>query len=121
MAGLVNIDVGGFFKGIFGIVDQLVVDKDKAAELKFYIRELQHKLDVAIITMKTVPWVDATVKLLYAFQPFFRPIGSFAMAIFAAYCDLHNIELGKEVKVMLYGSPIAWGLSRHINKMKGAK
>ena len=58
------IDINGLFSSAFGLIDQLVVDKDKAAELKFKLQELKNNLNLELLKSKTVPWVDALVKLV---------------------------------------------------------
>ncbi len=68
--------VGGIFKGVLGIVDQVVEDKDKRNEITYKIFEAQNQLNVTILTQKTVPWIDAAVKFLYALNSLWRPLVS---------------------------------------------
>lgn len=114
--GAVDINLDGLFGGLFNVIDQVVVDKDKAAEIKYKVLELKHDFATTLVTQKTTPKVDATVKLMYAFIPFFRPVGTACMTAFAIYADTNGIELSPTVEYILYGAFPAWGASRHIEK-----
>ena len=95
--------------------DKFIEDKDKRNEFAF-------KMMDAMLNTQTYKWVDALVKLSYAGEQIvkglIRPLGAIAMAGFAAYCDANGIELSETVQVMLYGAPIGWGTSRHLEKSK---
>lgn len=99
--------------GLFKLGDKYIEDKDKKAEL----------FTTAMTTMlntTTYKWVDALVKLSYAGEQItkglLRPLGSFALAGFAMYCQVNSIELDIALQTFLYGAPAAWGTSRHIEK-----
>lgn len=113
--------VANLGNGIVGLIDQYVEDKDKANQLKFETAKLLHDFDITLLTTKTIPWMDAFVKFLFACKQFLRPIGSLALAAFAAYCATHNIELSDWVQVLLFGAPVGWGYSRHKNKQTAIK
>jgi len=51
------------FKQVFNIVDQLVEDKDKAAELKHNLAKGIQEIYLTELGTKTVPWVDAIHKM----------------------------------------------------------
>ena len=110
---------------VFNIADKLVMDKDKYAELQFKKTELKEKRLMKTLTITTTPSMDAFVKMLVAIHdlviPMFRPVGSFALAAFAAYCQVNEIQLPAEIQILLYGSPVGWGVSRHVNKQTEAK
>lgn len=111
--------------GLFKLGSELIEDPDKKTEFAFKTQELYHQLATKLLDTKTFPWVDALVKLAYASEAivkgFIRPVGSFALAAFAAYCDVKGITLSDTVSTLLYGAPIAWGTSRHIEKREKAK
>ena len=114
--------VAGAFKGLFGIVDQFVEDKDKKNELVFKMLELQNSLNIQLLQMKTVPWVDAAVKILFAIQnlviPMLRPAGAAAMAGFAAYCAMKGIPLNPVLEAALAAAFPGWMYSRHQEKTR---
>ena len=98
--------------------DKLIEDKDKKTEFAFKTQELTFKTMEVLLQTKTYPFVDALVKLMYAAKVFIRPIGSLAMAGFAAYCAVNNIELNEVIQTTLFGAPVAWGVSRHVEKKR---
>ena len=112
--------ISGVFKPVTSIVDKLVLDKDKYAEIQLKKLELKSEAQALILSTTTTPTVDAWVKVLVTLKdvviPLFRPVGSFAMAVFAGYCVTEGIELPEYVLAGLFGSPIAWGASRHSHK-----
>jgi len=111
--------------GLFKLGSELIEDPDKKTEFAFKTQELYSTLATKLLETKTYPWVDALVKLAYASEAIvkglIRPLGSFALAGFAAYCQVKGIELSDAVATLLYGSPAAWGVSRHIEKREKAK
>jgi hypothetical protein len=98
----------------------MILDKDKYAELQFKKLELQHKSQDKLLSITTTPKVDAVVKLAIAFRdvflPLLRPLGSFAMAVFGGYCAVEGIALPEYIQVALFGAPVGWGYSRHVDK-----
>lgn len=112
--------LGSVLGGIFNIGDKLIEDKDKKNEFAFKALELTNVLAVKLLDTPTYKWVDALVKLSYASEQLvkglLRPIGSLALAGYAAYCDTHGIQLSETVQVLLYGAPVGWGVSRHAEK-----
>ena len=117
MAG--DINIGSLFDGLFKLGGEFIEDKDKRNEYNMKVANAKLAFSTAIVTMKTVPWVDATVKLMYAFLPFFRPIGAVVAGAFAAYCDINDIALSGNVELMLYGAFPGWMASRGYEKLKG--
>ena len=53
---------------------EYIVDKDKVIEFQFKAMELRQQQAVSLLATKTHPFVDALVKLMYAFQIFWRPM-----------------------------------------------
>lgn len=111
--------------GLFKLGSELIEDPDKKTEFAFKTQELYHQLATKLLDTKTYPWVDALVKLAYASEAIvkglIRPLGSFVLAGFAAYCQIKGIELSGPVQALLYGAPAAWGYSRHKEKQEQAK
>ena len=109
----------GVIKGITGVVSEYVVDKDKQNEINFKIQELVKEFATTIVTTKTVPWVDAAVKLMYAFRdcliPMFRPVFSGALAIFGCYLSYKGIETGMSVQDQAYNAGFAAPLMQWIH------
>lgn len=101
--------------GIIKLGDKFIEDKDKRNEFAFKMMDI-------MLNTTTYKWVDALVKLSYAGEQIvkglIRPIGAMAMACFAAYCDVNAIELSDTAQTLLYGAPVAWGTSRHVEKRK---
>ena len=110
---------------VTNLASKLILDKDKYAELQFKRSDNEHEARMSLLATTTTPKIDATVKLLLALRdvviPLLRPLGSFALAGFAAYCVSENIQLGETVETMMFGAPLAWGASRHVNKQTKAK
>ena len=112
--------VSGIFKGLFGVVDQLVEDKDKKNEIILKISEMQNQLNLTLLQQKTTPWVDATVKLLFAFRdlviPLMRPIIGALMTGYAAYAETQGVALSPVVQAALAAAFPGWMYSRHSEK-----
>ncbi len=108
---------------VTNIASKMIMDKDKYAELQFKKVELTADAKNKLLEKTTTPNVDAAVKLMIAFRdillPMMRPVGSLAMAAFAAYAAKNGIDLPVELQSMLYGAFPAWGLGRQFDK--GAK
>ena len=111
------------FGKLFGVVDQLVEDKDKKNEIVLKIAELQNQLALQLIQTSTVPWVDATVKILFAVRdiilPMFRPVVAAAMAAYVVYAEINGITMSPMVEAMFAGAFPAWGASRWSEKKAG--
>ena len=110
---------------VTNIASKMVMDKDKFAELQFKKVELTAQAKAALLEKTTTPNVDAAVKLMIAFRdillPMMRPVGSLAMAGFAAYASYKGIELPVELQSVLYGAFPLWGTSRHLSKSADQK
>lgn len=122
MSGDIDLGIGDAFEGFFDLASELITDKDKLAEFNLEGMKIQSSIQLALIKQKTVPWVDATVKLMYALNDLiksnYRPIGGLAMTAFAAYCQIKNISLDPNLKVIFGSAFPAWGVSRHVEKVK---
>lgn len=114
--------VAGVFKGLFGVVDQLVEDKDKKNEIFLKMVEMQNQLNLTLLLQKTTPWVDATVKLLFAIRdliiPMFRPVVAAGMAVYVVYAETHGITMSPMVEAVFASAFPGWMASRHMNKKK---
>ncbi len=112
--------LGKLISPITSIADKMILDKDKYAELQFKKLELQAKARSELLAVTTTPWIDGFVKLLVTIRdvliPLMRPVMSALMPVFAGYCAMNGIELGATVETMLFGAPIAYGASRHVDK-----
>ncbi len=105
---------------IFKLGDKLIVDKDKKAEYAYKVQEMSFKLIESIVTMKTIPWVDAFVKVLVALVSLARPLGSFYLTIMGV--DM-VVEAG-EVDLVSGGLASAfptWMGAREVNKARKHK
>lgn len=111
--------------GFFSLVSEWIDDDDLRAKLEFEKEKLKFELDKTLLGTSTTPKVDAFVKLLIATRdiiiPMMRPVGSLALAGFAAYCAANDIMLPDYVQVMLYGAPVGYGVSRHNDKKEKEK
>lgn len=112
----------GVFGKLFGVVDQLVEDKDKKNEIILKMAELQNQLSVQLVQTQTVPWVDATVKILFAVRdiviPLFRPLISAAMAVYIVYAETNGITMSPMVEALFASAFPGWMASRHVTKKK---
>lgn len=106
--------------GITKLGSELIEDKDKKNEFAFKTQELAFKAMEIMLSTKTVPWVDALVKIMYAAQTFWRPMATLAMTMFGAYCHVKGIELG-DSQYIFDGAFPAWGVSRHVEKQAKLK
>jgi len=110
------------FKGVIGVVDQLVEDKDKKNELIYKIMEMQNQLNLTVLQLKTVPWVDAMVKILFAVRdliiPLLRPVIAAALTGFVAYAEVKGITLSPAVEAAFAAAFPGWMYSRHVTKTK---
>lgn len=122
---MIQMLLGSVMPGLFKLGDKLIEDKDQRNKFAFKTQEMTFKMMEVMLNTKTYPWVDALVKLSYASEQIikglFRPLGSFAMAGFAAYCQVNDITLPTELQYLLYGAPVGWGVSRHAEKAKKKK
>lgn len=112
-------DIVSIIDSIIGIGKEVIVDKDKQIEFEYKARELWYAQSTELLKTQTIPWVDATVKILFALNSLWRPIVSAAMTAFAAYCAVMGIELSETMTSIFASAFPAWGLSRHLNKQKG--
>ncbi len=113
---------------VFGTIDKLIslgsefiTDKDKLVEYQFKALELQRGTLQDLLAVQTVPWVDALVKILAALNMFSRPIGSFCMTAFGAWCHYKQIPMDAGIQAVFDGAFPAWGVSRHIDKSQEKK
>lgn len=107
-------------KSFANLASELVTDDDLKAKLDFEAEKLKFELDKVLLQTTTTPKTDAFVKILIAVRdvviPLLRPVGSLLMALFGAYCVTNGIELSETIQVALFGSPLAYGVSRHSAK-----
>lgn len=110
---------------ITDLISEFIEDPDKRNAISLEMAKLEHAIDVALLNTKTSPFVDGLVKILIATRdiiiPMLRPLGSFAMAGFGAYCAAEGIELPEYIQAALFGAPVAWGASRHAGKREAEK
>ena len=109
--------IGNIINSIIGISKEVIVDKDKQIEFEYKAKELWWAQSSELLKTTTVPWVDATVKILFALNSLWRPIGSAFMTAFAAYCAINGIMLSDTMNTIFASAFPAWGVSRHISKI----
>ena len=112
-------DAGDIVKGLIGLGSEFIEDKDKRNEFNYKAMELNNQMNLAIMNKETHPWVDAAVKLLYAFNSLWRPLGSAAMTGFAIYAWAKGIEIDATGHTILASAFPGWMTSRHFNKQNG--
>lgn len=56
--------------------------------------------------------------VVYVAIPLARPVGSFCMTAFGAYCHAKGISMDTAIHAVFDGAFPAWGLSRHVHKQK---
>ncbi|MEW8420265.1 MAG: hypothetical protein AB2669_16575 [Candidatus Thiodiazotropha endolucinida] len=104
--------------GIIGLGKEWILDKDKQIEFAYKMRELNFKIAESLLSTQTIPWVDATVKIIYALVALFRPIGTALMTAFGLYAHWKQIPIDTALHAAIDGAFPAWGVSRHMNKTK---
>ena len=116
--------IPGIVKGLLGLGDKLIEDKDKKAEYAFKVQEMTNDLAIKILDTKTYPWVDGLVKLAYASQSIitglFRPVVSAGALLYIFYAKAHGIQLDPMLETVMASAFPGWMLSRHIEKNKKA-
>ena len=80
-------------KSGFGLLDQVVEDKDLKNKLIAQQLESNNALIGKLIETSTIPWIDGLVKLMYASVVLFRPIGSFLLTCAGVYMHVKGIHL----------------------------
>lgn len=115
------IRIDSLIRDIIGLGRELIVDKDKAIEFEFKAAELRVQALSTVLQTKTHPWVDAAVKLMYAFQIFWRPLVGTLMTGFGMYCHYKGIQMDTGLHAVFDGAFPAWGVSRHIEKKQKLK
>lgn len=112
--------ITGLLTAAVNIGDKLIEDKDKKTEFAFKMAELAQRQMETLLNQPSYKWIDGLVKLSYASEQIIkgliRPVGSLIMAGFGAYCAMQGIELSDTVQTLLFGAPVAWGVSRHVEK-----
>jgi hypothetical protein len=104
---------------LLGIVSEAVTDKDKRNEINLKLAELQHNFNMQLVQSQTVPWVDATVKLIYALVALARPIGSFAVTAFGLYAHAKGIGIDTMTHTLIDSAFPAWMGARTLEKKSG--
>lgn len=108
------------FTAILEVAKKLIPDKDKFKELETQVQQAKIEVDRLIMSTQTIPWVDAVVKLMYAFERFinslWRPLGAAAMTAFGMYAHWKGIDIGEANHLLMDGAFPGWGLSRHVTK-----
>jgi len=117
--------VVSIFTNILGIVNKNVEDKDKKNEIVQQISTSQTELIKVLVQTQTVPWVDALVKLVYAFADtldrIWRPVGGLLAACFVAYTTLKGIPVNPILDGVLAALFPGWMVSRHMVKVAEVK
>ena len=110
--------IADFGSSLVGLASEFIEDPDKRIEYQFKAQELNINFMQAVTSTVTIPWVDALVKLMYAFIAILRPLGSAAMTAFGIYAHYKQIPIDGAMHAVLDGAFPAWGASRHMNKHK---
>ncbi|RMH12698.1 MAG: hypothetical protein D6698_15075 [Gammaproteobacteria bacterium] len=111
----------GIVPNVLKLADKMILDKDKKAEFAFKTLEMQNQLIEKLVTMETIPWVDATVKLFGAVVMLGRPIGSFLLTAFGVYAQYKGIELSDAATTVTLGAFPAWMGAREVHKTRVAR
>ena len=112
--------VGDVFKSLFGIVDQMVEDKDKAAEIKLKMAEMENRLNAQLLTTQTTPKVDAAVKILIAMRdvviPMFRPVVGAALTGLAVWFEYKQMPINENLQLLMASAFPGWMVGRQMKK-----
>jgi hypothetical protein len=120
--------IGNIFQSVVDIIKELVPDKDKQLELITQVKQQEIEMTKVLVSQSTVPWVDATVKLLYAIsnlaKEHWRPLVSAYLFLHGIshpelIQQLHNLGFGGDTAITsIFGAFPGWMYSRHIDKSK---
>jgi len=112
-----------FLPSLFKVGGKMIEDKDKKNEYAFKVLEMSNTVIMKLVETKTVPWVDALVKLAYAgdaiVKSLFTPVLTAVAFSFGLYFQLAGVEVSAGVEAVLFGSFPAWRVARQ--KEKNAK
>ena len=118
--------LGSIVPSLFKLGNKLVVDKDKQAEYAFKVQDKTFELMEKMLDTKTVPWVDALIKVSYAsndiIKGLFRPVISAGLFIYGLnhpdlIKHLHDLGgMGDAGIAGIFGSFPSWMYSRHVDK-----
>ena len=110
------------FGSVMGGIMKAIPDADKRMEFAFKTQEMMNQFMVHMLQTKTYPWIDGVVKLAYAsehiLKGLLRPVGALLMFAYGVYAQTNNIALDELTQSLLFGAPIAWGVSRHAEKKR---
>jgi len=104
------------FDGLISLASEFISDPDKQAKFQLQAVQSRDKLVTHLLDTKTIPWVDATVKLFTALITFARPVGGLMMTAFGMYAHLKGIDMSAMAHTIFDGAFPAWGASRHASK-----
>jgi hypothetical protein len=117
--------IAGLLMGAMKLAGSWINNKDKKEELATQV--VMKMLDIAdkAIAVQTVPWVDATVKLVAMAYTFMRPLGGAIMTGLGIYFHYLTATGGMEAlpDVVQYGLDAAfptWGVAREVDKKRKA-
>jgi len=123
--------VTGLLKSGMGIIDQFVEDKDLKAKLAVDAQKASLDFAGKLISVQTYRWVDALVKLMYAFSFFtkenWRPVISgftFLYGLFnpEALAQLHELgTVGDAGIAAMFSAFPGWMVSRGAEKKRKAE
>lgn len=110
------------------VVSEWIEDPDKKLQVMFELTRLEHAFQVELLKQTTNPWVDGSVKFLYALRELARPLGAIAMNIFGGYLIYRGVIETDQINdtaavvggAMQLALP-AWGTSRHLHKAQQEK
>lgn len=110
--------IAGLAKSGLGIIDQLVEDKDKKAEMALQWNMALLGFAEKLINTQTIPWVDAMMKVILALVTLGRPIGSFILTLLG----IDMIQAGDEgvVGTALTAAFPTWMGAREVDKKRKA-
>ena len=103
---------------LISLGSELIEDKDKKNEFAHKIMEMEADLQKELLKTKTMPKVDAFVKLVLCIKPLIRPIGGALMTAFGMYAHWKGIPIDTALHAIFDGALPAWGVSRHVEKQK---
>jgi hypothetical protein len=111
----------GLVSQIVSVGSELIEDKDKRNEFAFQSQKLSFELLGQLLSTKTIPWVDALVKIILTLKVFIRPVVGAAMTAFGAYAHYKGIQIEPAMHAIFDAAAPAWGISRHQEKKEKVK
>ena len=112
-------------KGLIGLADQAITDKDKRIEFQYKVLDRTYQFYEKILATPTNPKLDAIIKFFLvfgtAFKGILRPVGAFLLTAGVLYLRSEGIEIPEYIEIAMASAFPGWMASRHKEKIEKQK